>query len=62
MHLRRRPLDRRGLDRLLFRTPAMTARVSAGIYVRAAVLAARGAPFHPHPDRRVPVTTGGSDG
>lgn len=62
MHLRRHPLDRRGLERLLWRTPAMTARVSAGIYARAAVLAARGAPFHPHPHRRVPATTGGADG
>jgi uncharacterized protein len=61
MHLRRRPLDRRGLERLLWRTPAMTARVSAGIYARAAVLAARGAPFHPHPDRMVSVDTGGTD-
>jgi uncharacterized protein len=62
MHLRRHPLDRRGLERLLWRTPAMTARVSAGIYARAAVLAARRAPFHPRPDGRVPATTGGTDG
>jgi len=62
MHLRRRPLDRRGLERLLWRSPAITARVSAGIYARAAVLAARGAPFHPHPHRRVPATKGGTDG
>jgi len=62
MHLRRHPLDRRGLDRLLWRTPAMTARVSAGIYARAGVLAARGAPFHHHPKRHAPATTGAADG
>jgi DUF1365 family protein len=62
MQLHRRPLDRRSLERLLWRTPAMTARVSAGIYARAAVLAARGAPFHPHPSHRVPEGTGGADG
>jgi uncharacterized protein len=62
MHLRRRALDRRGLERLLWHTPAMPARVSAGIYARAAVLAARGAPFHPHPNRRVPATKGGAHG
>lgn len=62
MQLERHPLDRRGLDRLLWRTPAMTARVSAGIYARAAVLAARGAPFHAHPDPRVSATTRGCGG
>jgi DUF1365 family protein len=51
MHLRRRPLDRHGLERLLWRTPAMTARVSAGIYARAGALAVHGAKFHPHPRR-----------
>ncbi len=49
MHLRRRELDRRGLDRLLWRFPAMTTRVTAGIYGQAVRLAARGAAVHPHP-------------
>jgi DUF1365 family protein len=49
MHLRRRPLDHRSLQRLLWRTPAMTARVSAGIYARAGALALQGAAIHPHP-------------
>ncbi len=49
MSLRRRPLTRRSLDHLLWRTPPMTVRVSAGIYGQAARLAARGATFHPHP-------------
>jgi DUF1365 family protein len=62
MHLRRHPLDRRGLDRLLWRTPAMTARVSAGIYAQAGLLAARGAPVHHHPKHHVPATTGGTNG
>jgi uncharacterized protein len=57
MQLHRRPLDRPGLDRLLWRRPAMTARVSAGIYARAAQLAARGVVFHPHPGQRVPART-----
>jgi len=56
MHLRRRPLDRRGLERLLWRTPAMTARVSAGIYARAGALAVHGATFHPHPPSDQPGT------
>ncbi len=64
LQLQRRALDRDGLARLLWREPAMTARVSAGIYARAAALAVRGAPFHRHPtgggdlaDRRNPCVT-----
>jgi uncharacterized protein len=55
MQLHRRPLDRRTLDRLLWRHPAMTTRVSAGIYARAARLAAHGTAFHPHPEEGVPT-------
>ncbi len=58
MHLRRRPLDREGLAHLLWRRPAMTARVSAGIYAQAARLATLGATFHRHPRARVPVQGG----
>lgn len=62
MRLRRRPLDRRSLNHLLWRTPAMTVRVSAGIYGRAAALAVRGAVFHPHPANRSVAATGSPDG
>jgi DUF1365 family protein len=53
LSLRRRALDRRGLGRLLWANPALTHRVSAGIYAQAARLRLRGAPFHKHPARRV---------
>ena len=49
MVLRRQPLDRTGLARLLWRHPFMTTRVSGGIYAQALRLAARGAPIHRHP-------------
>lgn len=49
LSLRRRPLDRRAMTDLLVRYPAMTWRVSAGIYREAARLAAKGATFHRHP-------------
>ena len=49
MVLRRRPLDRAGLARLLWGHPFMTARVSGGIYTQALRLVARGAPIHRHP-------------
>ena len=51
MVLRRRPLDRAGLARLLWGHPLMTARVSGGIYAQALRLVGRGAPIHPHPGR-----------
>ncbi len=54
MSLRRRPLDRRALARMLWRHPAATHRVSAGIYVQAARLGLKRAPFYVHPERRVP--------
>ena len=52
LSLTRRPLDRRGLSRLLWAYPALTHRISAGIYAHAAHLRVRGAPFHPHPGRQ----------
>jgi uncharacterized protein len=51
MALRRNPLDRAGLARLLWAYPLMTTRVSSGIYAQAVRLAARGATFHRHPYR-----------
>jgi uncharacterized protein len=56
MSLTRRPLDRSGLSRLLWAHPALTHRISAGIYAQAARLWVRGAPFHQHPTRRVSGT------
>lgn len=49
MVLRRQPLDRAGLGRLLWSHPLMTTRVSAGIYAQALRLATRRTPFHAHP-------------
>ena len=49
--LRRHAADRRALGSLVWSVPAMTHRVSAGIYTQAARLRLKGAPFHPHPDR-----------
>jgi DUF1365 family protein len=51
MVLRRSPLDRAGLGRLLWEYPLMTTRVSSGIYAQAMRIAARRAPFHRHPAR-----------
>lgn len=51
LSLTRHPLDRHGLGRLLWAYPALTQRISAGIYAHAARLRLRGAPFHPHPGR-----------
>ena len=47
--LRRRPLTRMGLARMLLRQPFMTHRVSGGIYARAAGLWLRRVQFVPHP-------------
>jgi DUF1365 family protein len=44
-------LDRRGLRRLLLRHPLMPIVTSAEIYLEAAKLAARRAPFYRHPDK-----------
>jgi DUF1365 family protein len=51
MVLRRRPLDRAGLGRLLWRHPLMTARVSGSIYAQALHLGGARVPLHPHPGR-----------
>ena len=58
LSLRRRALDRRALGRLLWAYPALTHRVSAGIYAQAARLRLRGAPFHAHPARRATARPG----
>ncbi len=47
--LRRRPLDRAALGRLLWRHPAMTHRVTAGIYANAVRLRLKGAPLFANP-------------
>lgn len=49
--LDRRPLDRRSLRRVLLRYPAATMAVSARIYLHAARLKLKGAPYFPHPER-----------
>jgi DUF1365 family protein len=53
LSLRRRALDRRGLGRLLWAYPALTHRISAGIYAQAARLRLRGAPVFRHPEGHV---------
>jgi DUF1365 family protein len=58
LSLRRRPLDRDGLGRMLWHHPAASHRVSAGIYAQAARLAIRGMPFFAHPRRQVAASTG----
>ena len=50
--LERRPLRSATLARALLRHPFVTGRVFAGIYVQAARLALRGAPFYSHPAKR----------
>jgi DUF1365 family protein len=49
--LARRPLDRRGLTRLLARYPAATLRTVALIYANALRLKLKGAPYFRHPER-----------
>ena len=51
LSLRRQPLTRGTLDRLLLRYPAMTMRVVAAIYSQALRLRLKGAPWHAHPGR-----------
>ncbi len=52
LFLRRRTLDRAALGRLLWSHPAMTHRVTGGIYAQAARLRLQGAPFFSHPAGR----------
>ncbi len=62
LSLRRRALDRASLGRLLWNYPALTHRVTAGIYAHAARLWVKGAPFFTHPARqaeKVDVPDGG---
>jgi DUF1365 family protein len=49
LRLRRHPVSRRTLGRLLWRYPLLTMRVSAGIHTHALRLWRKGATFHPHP-------------
>ncbi len=58
--LRRRALDRAALGRLLWNYPAMTHRVTAGIYAQAARLRLKGAPFFSHPTDRGAPGAGGT--
>ncbi len=55
LSMRRRPLDRRALTRLLVRYPALTLRVSARIYGQAVRLKLKGAAYHAHPEREKAV-------
>lgn len=52
--LRRRPLSRRSLTRMLVRFPATSLRVLALIYWQALRLELKGAPYHRHPRRTGP--------
>jgi DUF1365 family protein len=49
LSLRRRPVNRAALSHLLWSYPALTHRVTAGIYAHAARLRLKGAPFFSHP-------------
>jgi uncharacterized protein len=49
--LHRHELDRRMLNRMLWRYPAATAVAGARIYAHAARLKRKGAPYFPHPER-----------
>jgi DUF1365 family protein len=52
LSLRRRPVDRAVLSHLLWSYPALTHRVTVGIYAQAARLGLKGAPFFSHPSRQ----------
>lgn len=52
--LRRRPITRAALTRVLVRHPAMTLRVLSGIYAQALRLRLKGAPWHAHPTEAAP--------
>jgi DUF1365 family protein len=50
LSLRRRPLSRGALTRLLARYPAMSLQVVAKIYAQSLRLKLKGAKYHPHPE------------
>jgi cyclopropane-fatty-acyl-phospholipid synthase len=50
LNLRREPMTRAGLHRLLARFPLQSARTGALIYANALQLKLKGAPYHAHPD------------
>lgn len=50
--LRREPITRRSLSRVLWRYPAMTVKVVAAIHAQALGLWRKGAPFYVHPRKR----------
>jgi uncharacterized protein len=52
LDLERRPADRAGLARVLWRHPLMTLRVSLAIHIQALRLWRKGVPYVRHPDRR----------
>ena len=52
MRLEYKPLSQRAVLNELVRFPAMTAKVTAGIYWNALLLKLKGTPFHAHPDTR----------
>jgi DUF1365 family protein len=53
MRLRRHPVSRQTLGRVLWRYPLLTMRVSAGIHTHALRLWRKGATFHAHPSKLV---------
>jgi len=55
LDLRRRPLDRPTMGRMLRRHPVPAQRVSSGIYLEALKLRAKGAPFRRHPAKVGPA-------
>jgi DUF1365 family protein len=58
LRLERRPLDRASMGETLMRHPVPAQRVSAGIYLEALKLRAKGAPFRRHPVRHARPSTG----
>jgi len=56
LDLRRRPLSRQALSRVLWRSPLLPQRTSAAIYRQALTLRRKGAPVHSHPTSRTATT------